>query len=103
MTRLIRAQCVQNLLRRDNLESSLCYQRFEVNIGSRSGTEILTISGSIEHKYPTTRGTSRKAVGTEGDGAISRRKIGGRGGKLLVLGLGRQRVVGFGVVDDIAE
>jgi hypothetical protein len=49
MTRLIRAQCVQNLLRRDNLESSLCNQRFEVNIGSRFGTEILIISGSIEH------------------------------------------------------
>jgi hypothetical protein len=41
MTRLIRGQCVQSLLRRGNTESSLWNQTFERIIGSRSGTAIL--------------------------------------------------------------
>ena len=43
MTRLIRAQCVQTLVRRNNEESSHRFKHIKVNSGSGSGTKIMPI------------------------------------------------------------
>src|SRR5665213_2369285 len=102
MTPLIQGQCVQTLLRRGSIKSSLCYQRFELNIGSRRGTEILP-SGHKNSRRPGNYWESQATSAEREPVAGSGRKVGRQGCKLLVLGLGRQRLMGFGVVDDLAQ
>src|SRR5262245_56259715 len=81
MARLIWAQCGQNLMRRSNLESSRLSKHLWLILGTASRVRI------------------RPAFHLVLGWMQGRRE----GGELFVLRLGRQGLMEFGVVDDVAK
>src|SRR5674476_1046546 len=92
MTRLIRAQCVQNLLRRSNHKSS-CWIKHLLVKAVPSRERKFIVEGPLRSQSAT----------LPGSGIILLRKTWRPGRKLLVLGLGGKAAMGLGVVDDFAE